>query len=167
MNLNYFMFVDLIVFLFLASNSKEVHAALLEEVEEALVVSDLLSSVQQRVLLLFGEGVSALVVLNIVHDMVDTVLVSREQGGGHNGVQAGHVGLDGGLVEVKVFVHPPNGLEHTGIIGIFLLNPAHDLVIAVALLIVTVELDPLNSFPHGGCAAEAAIEGVTEFGVKG
>ena len=32
---------------------------LLEEVEEALVVSDLLSSVQQRVLLLFGESVSA------------------------------------------------------------------------------------------------------------
>ena len=31
---------------------------------------------------------SLLVVLNIVHDMVDTVLVSREQGGGHNGVQA-------------------------------------------------------------------------------
>ena len=32
---------------------------LLEEVEEALIVSDLLSSVQQRVLLLFGESVSA------------------------------------------------------------------------------------------------------------
>ena len=32
---------------------------LLEEVEEALVVSDLLSSVQQRVLLLLGESVSA------------------------------------------------------------------------------------------------------------
>ena len=34
-------------------------AHLLEEVKEALVVSDLLSSVQQRVLLLFGESVSA------------------------------------------------------------------------------------------------------------
>ena len=34
-------------------------AHLLEEVKEALVVSDLLSSVQQRVLLLLGESVSA------------------------------------------------------------------------------------------------------------
>merc|ERR1719411_742922 len=77
MNLNYFNFL---VFLFLASCPEEVHAALLEEGEEALVVSDLLSSVQQRVLLLFGESVSALVVLNIVHDLVDTVLMAREQG---------------------------------------------------------------------------------------
>ena len=42
----------------------------------------------QNTLSIYLSGFSLLVVLNVVHDMVDTVLMAREQGGGHNGVQA-------------------------------------------------------------------------------
>ena len=80
-------------------------------------------------------------VLDVVHDLVDTVLVSLEEGGAHNWVQAvegnfqgvlnrkalsclgfnavflpQNVGVDGLFVELKVLVHPAKGLEHACIV---------------------------------------------------
>merc|ERR1719342_1321009 len=135
----------LVFLLFLASRLKEVHATLLEEVEEALVRCNLLSGVQQRVLLLLSEGFRALMLLNVVHDLGDTVLVSLEQRAGYNWVQAADIGHDGVLVELKVLVHPPNGLEHAGIIGIFLCNPGHNLLVAVALFVIARQLHLLHN----------------------
>ena len=39
------------------------------------------------------------------------------------------------------------------------------IIIIIMMTMVTIIMIMMT--PHGGCAAEAAIEGVTEFGVKG
>merc|ERR1739838_982581 len=100
-----------------SGGAEEVHASLFEEVKEALVVSDLLSGVQQRVGFLFGEGVGALVVLDVVHDLVDTVLMSSEEGGGHNWVQAHDVSTDLILIEIEVIPHPKDSLDQPRVVG--------------------------------------------------
>merc|ERR1712206_36886 len=92
-------------------------------------MKDLLGGVQQRVLLILGEGVGALVVLDVVHNLVDTSLMVLEEGGGHNWVQANNVGLDPMFVEIKVLVHPANGHEHACIVLVLLHDPIHDLVV--------------------------------------
>merc|ERR1711953_666383 len=143
-----------------SGGAEEGHASLLEEVKEALVVSDLLSSVQQGVGFLLGEGVGALMVLDVVHDLVDAVLMSSEEGSGHNWVQAHDVSLDLILIELEVIAHPTDGLEHTSVVGAFHLDPLHDFIIAIALLVVARQLDPLYLLPHAGHGAEAGAERV-------
>ena len=41
------------------------------------------------------------------------------------------------------------------------------MVTMVMIMMTMVTIIMIMMTPHGGCAAEAAIEGVTEFGVKG
>ena len=41
------------------------------------------------------------------------------------------------------------------------------MVTIIMIMMTMVTIIMIMMTPHGGCAAEAAIEGVTEFGVKG
>merc|ERR1719370_995857 len=80
---------SLLVCLLPASWSKEVHATLLKEMEEALVAGDLLGGLHERVLLLLREGGGTLMVLDVVHDLGDTCgICARNERGRHNRVQA-------------------------------------------------------------------------------
>merc|ERR1719495_1234483 len=146
-----------------ATGIKEVNATLLEELEKALVASDLLGRVHQRVRLFLGECRGTLVVFNNVHDFSDTLLMSSKQWASHSWVKAGDIRRDDLLVKIKVIVHPPNGLQYAGIISIFFFDPGHDILVAVALMFVAHKLHLFYLLPQGGVRTKADAEGFFQF----